>query len=722
MAATLQGFDQIDGGAGTDTLQASLLDDVEIDSSSVEVLELKGGDAAGLTVGIAKDVATLTNNMVGETVVTGAAALAQITQNGDFGLSVEGMKATTVGLNVEDADTIAVDFAANGTAKAAQTLNVSFNGDLSVDSALTETLTVTANGGGSFAAKAGETAADVFDFADATALTTATVTGTGDIEVTLAAHAKLTSFDASGLVGGVDVAVAGAATSVLATVKGGQGDDSITVTNLKDAGSINLGAGDDVIQTVTAKGAYTIDAGAGDDEVAITNVVASKAVVINGGDGDDLIDTTDVQAVYATTGTTLTVDGGDGDDTVYVGALIGAKTTVNFDGGDGDADVIRITDGLDVKTAARIANFEVLDVTEAVGDEYDMSRELSFNAVLVNEGVGDAKLSNVQADTTLEVRDGGDATIEYVLQDDSGKADQVTVSLTQNDSKNKVNNATATPTLANTLTLTAEGVETVTIDATAQVGTNTKGTTSTADDVAVKGSTYLNDVALTSATVETVTVSGNAFVTLDLSLADALSLVDASDNTGGIDLDFSGNTTEVTFLGGSGNDVVTANTELAVIDAGTGADTITAGGMTIVVYSDAADSKLGLTTAGTAVAFTAMDTIDDAWINYDATLQAGDRIDLTAFGFTGGRAAAVKASVSIASDAALLALVKNTASAGKDFFLDGTVDRGVALASYSGDNYLFVDANKDGDYTAADDLVVLVGATNMSVNDFIFAA
>lgn len=730
-AATLQGFDSLDGGAGADTLKATLLDDVNVDSTSIETYELKGGDVAGLTVGVAADVTTLVNKMVGETTINGAAALATITQNGDENLNVNGMKATSVSLNVESADEITVAFAAAGTAKAAETLSVSFDGDLTVASALTKTLTVTANGAGTFDTT-DDAANDIFTLTDAGEVVTATINGTGDIEVNLGTDTdKLTSFDASALVGGVDVALAGAATSVLASVKGGQGDDDLSVTNLKDAGSIELGAGNDTLVTTTAKGAYTIDGGAGDDDITINNVVTNKAAVINGGDGDDTISTIAVEAAYATTGTTLTVNTGAGNDTVIAGALQDAVATVNFDGGAGDADVIRITDGLDITSAKRFSNFEVLDVTGAgAAEAYDLSRELSLNAVLVNGAAADAELNNVQAGTTLEVRDGGSATIAYNLEgynpvttvDGTGDADTVSVLLTQDDSANVVNAATATD-LVNDLALTAEGIETVSINATAQVGTNTKGTVSTADDVAIAGSDYHNNVELISTTVETITVSGNAQVTLTVADADALTLIDASSNTGGVTVDFSTNLTEITFLGGSGDDVVTANNFVAVIDAGAGADSITTGGMTTVVYGAAADSKLALDKDG-VLDFTAMDSIDiDAesgvtWENYDFELQTGDRIDLTAFNFTGGRIEAVEQKGVID----LLALVKNTANAGKDFFLDATVDRAVVLASFENNNYVFVDANKDGNFAAADDLVILVGTAELTVDDFMFQA
>jgi len=146
--ATLQSFDEINGGAGTDTLKATLLDDVIIDSVSVENVELKGGDAdLGMTVGIAADVVSLSNSMVGNTTIDGAEGLATITQRGDYNLSVNDMKATAVTLNVEDADNI-VTFLAAGTAKAAQTLTVNFNGDIRVASALTATLNVVVAGEG----------------------------------------------------------------------------------------------------------------------------------------------------------------------------------------------------------------------------------------------------------------------------------------------------------------------------------------------------------------------------------------------------------------------------------------------------------------------------------------------------------------------------------------------------------------------------------------------
>jgi len=58
---------------------------------------------------------------------------------------------------------------------------------------------------------------------------------------------------------------------------------------------------------------------------------------------------------------------------------------------------------------------------------------------------------------------------------------------------------------------------------------------------------------------------------------------------------------------------------------------------------------------------------------------------------------------------------------GVDFFDTGVVDRAVAFADDATDGWVFVDANSDGDFTYADDMVVqLAGVTSLVLADVAF--
>jgi hypothetical protein len=59
---------------------------------------------------------------------------------------------------------------------------------------------------------------------------------------------------------------------------------------------------------------------------------------------------------------------------------------------------------------------------------------------------------------------------------------------------------------------------------------------------------------------------------------------------------------------------------------------------------------------------------------------------------------------------------------GVDFFDTGVVvDRATAFADDGTDGYMFIDANSDGDFTQADDMVInLVGVTSLAITDISF--
>ncbi len=58
---------------------------------------------------------------------------------------------------------------------------------------------------------------------------------------------------------------------------------------------------------------------------------------------------------------------------------------------------------------------------------------------------------------------------------------------------------------------------------------------------------------------------------------------------------------------------------------------------------------------------------------------------------------------------------------GVDFFNDGAADRALAFGDDGTDGWLFVDANADGNFTFADDMVIsLAGVTSIVISDVVF--
>jgi serralysin len=163
-------------------------------------------------------------------------------------------------------------------------------------------------------------------------------------------------------------------------------------------------------------------------------------------------------------------------------------------------------------------------------------------------------------------------------------------------------------------------------------------------------------------------------------------------------------------LGGPANDLLTGGAGADTISGDAGNDTITGGGGAdrltggsgassddLFVYASASDSTLS-----------SMDVITDFVAG--GTL---DEMDLKAFTFTGSRIADIKET----SPASF------TGADTLNFFDASGTDRAVAVEYNGGNAHVYVDVNKDGDFTAANDLVIslnTITANAFTVADFVF--
>jgi Ca2+-binding RTX toxin-like protein len=160
--------------------------------------------------------------------------------------------------------------------------------------------------------------------------------------------------------------------------------------------------------------------------------------------------------------------------------------------------------------------------------------------------------------------------------------------------------------------------------------------------------------------------------------------------------------------GGEANDLLVGGADDDVLNGGvsgddtlvggTGADTMDGGsGDDRFYFAAAADSTLA--SMDTINGFTAGGTVDE--------------INLDAFDFSGPAAAAVKE-----TGPAVF-----TAADTVDFFNDGGTDRAVVVEYLGGNAQVYVDANQDGNFVAADDLVVrlnTVAVNALTTGDFVF--
>lgn len=656
---TLQSVDSIDGGAGIDSLNATLAQAVTVAPTikNIEKINVRFADGgAKLDLGNTTGATTVT---VADSTTAGAvnnigdiASLAIKNQKQDVNIGGTAGTATTLAL---DLNTVGADGAANtldlgvDNASKATTANITANNAYvnvnSTNADVFKTATIAATG------------TNVLTFTDSAAtLTSVTITGGGSVDLTGVALAAVTTFDASGSTGAI----------------------------------------------------------------AAELTQAAKAVTITTGGGDDVID----GDAIATAGSSANLGGGN--DTLFVGANLAAFDK-GANGGDG-TDIINITDGstLTSTTAKYITNFETLDVSGAAASDYDVSLN-SFATVQIDEAIagalaGDINFKNAPDTFVLNIASEGATNANFDIAKNitvtgkdytgttaKGTAESFTLVATINDG-NKDNAADGD---INAQTVTVAGVENLTIQA--KVGTLDGGS----DALKASKSTLTAKVVATEA--ETLTITGDASVDLSsVTTIGAVTKVNASGSTGNIKIDFSTHAKSVAYTGSDGVDTYTAGTKGDIIYTGKGADVVTldakAGAAGAVrdtfVLKAATDSKITDTSKDAKITLGA-DTGFDVVTNFDSVgdptpvANTSDRLDLTNFGFSGTQRAVVDVSGSVDGTTDLTSIT--------DLFDSPAGDRGVAYTSFGGNSYVFVDANKDGNFTAADDLVIeLAGVTSVS--------
>ena len=396
-----------------------------------------------------------------------------------------------------------------------------------------------------------------------------------------AAANDVRTIDASASTGDVTFAgsVINGTTGSVATIKGGSGDDTLTIataTAKDDAATaadetvsalVEGGAGDDNITIATATkgtGTTTVDAGEGDDTVTL-NSDGSGKLSVNLGEGDDSFKVTGGAVSKGDT-----IDGGAGTDTVQLkdigSANIGAFT--NFE----VFDAVGLNATLDT---------DILASNNTV-TEFVASGAVGGNAALTNVGAGvgfRATGDMVASELDLTQKTAGELTV--TLDADS------TVDA-ENDTNMAVNATNATTVNAvfdvdsAADQTAAENDQFIDLDAADAQSVNvTSGGTNATNELDLTttqaGATGFD--ALTS-----VTIDGSQALDLEINeqSASAVMSIDASAMTGGLTV----NTAELkaesaanTFDGGtltlgSGDDVVTIATgaNIASLGKGTGED------------------------------------------------------------------------------------------------------------------------------------------------------
>uniref|UniRef100_A0A832EKG1 DUF4214 domain-containing protein n=1 Tax=Desulfacinum infernum TaxID=35837 RepID=A0A832EKG1_9BACT len=563
--------------------------------------------------------------------------------------------------------------------------------------------------------------ARTYTLASGQSLTLTNVTDSGDsnndVEVNAAASVTAHTITLNGVgdtaAGGNDVEIDINGTGVKTLNLAAQGAASkVTLVNTGNALETLNVSGDKSVTILDVPNAKTIaitnTAGASVTTSVPTNTAAGLTITAAG--GKDSVTLAQAAGANALTNKTA-VDLGAGDDTLFISKLDAADNIqdgASFKGGD-DTDTLKLFDGdvIDATTGKLFSGFEVVDIGGAQATTNLNLAHLAANntiskLLLSAPNTAAVNVTNLPEAAVVELAAAHGANLTINQKDSGAGSPDDSITLNWN-SKTAIGAATGT--------LTVADIETVNVNVTS-TGTNitheiTSLVVANATKVTVNASTAAVDIK-------------NGFDAVSLVLFDAsasakkvtVALNDAYTATAG-----------VAVKGGAGDDVITLTgaTTLAatvndldfIITGGKGADNITlaatTGGKDVVVYTAQSDST-----------YNKYDSIT----NFDATAaNAQDYIDLKAFGFTGNQqnVKVVTSGVSLdASNAVIVAAGSQT-----NFFVDTGVARGVAVWDAGSDVFVFVDANKDGNFSNDADLVIkLVGvanATDITTTDLIFA-
>lgn len=613
---TLTVFDNIDGGAGTDTIRLTFTNTVNAIAGGVEVANVENViiNAAGedTTADISgwTGVQNVTVNAPAGSVGLTSAATGAVTVDANLNATVTDEAAATV--------TVTAGGAAIVTAGDAN-ITVDAGADVAVTAADAGAVVVTVDGEGADVAVTADSADSVsVDGSDAV---TITVDDLG--AVTLASAVVLDAEDAPSDYTQVVAGITTVANTALDLTLNGA-DVKLTVTDSNAAES----ATDDDLTTLN----LTVAASALDNSLILVNGEGTAVTDINIDGAGNLelvlageISVTDINAGALTgdisvsiAGATTNYAGGSGVDTITLTSLPVADAEDDtifatvIDGGAGDADVVEldatlaagaadIVDGAKLTTA--ITGFEKLSLTAFADDDVEATlfgidyvvvagTDASSQGSVTIASEGTVELTTALADIALVVDgavdgDAADFSLNVVLTGDGAG-------------------------------IAAGGVTVADVGA---IALASNGTANENGDVAAE-----NSVELAAASATTLTVTGNA--ALDLTgegvVFTALETVAAGDFDAGLTIDVFSSMAEdgVTITTGDGDDVITGSINddtivsgdgNDVVMGGAGADTITVGASDKgqqIVYGAASESS-GLN-IDTVIGFNANDLDADA--------------------------------------------------------------------------------------------------------------
>ena len=608
--STLSVGDDLNGGAGTDTLNLSsnLTDSVSLGSFKTTAIEnlavnIQDGDTANdevltlnlLNAGFSKislsglSATTQADKLTVNNVAAGASL--ELTSAADLSLTANYVASATAGKS-DAVNLLLTDVSSTAAGDAVVTVGAGF-----------ETLNI------STSVAASEVGDVVFGGSKIV------ISGDQDLTIASALDTSVSVIDASALTGDLSIA-----TSALA------------------AEATNPGSVDVVDLTITG--------GSGDDSLDLANTATGEEISVNAGAGDD---TVTIGAALTNAGTATAGDvvaGGSGDDTLVAGSAlvhnIAAASALTGLSGFETLSVANATNDLVINVANLSADIKTVKLTTgATGGD---GATVNFAAGTGNT-VSVAVSAGIATGDTLTVSSAG-----------TGTADAVTIA--------NGNAATGTNQFASTTSaLVASGVETLTVN-TGSYSTTTSQNVSTISVTASTGGTSALVVTgsngLTTAgaiTAATIDASASGALIMGAAASSGLTSITGSAKgdtlVGDTSSTISGGAGNDTITGGSGNDVlngddgndgITTNGGTDTVTGGAGNDTITlAGNLSSLDKIDggAGDDTISVTnaslTALKALTISEANTFNDNFNNVER-LTVSDALDQTSFdlGYVGG--------------------------------------------------------------------------------------
>jgi len=547
-AVTYSAIDQINGGAGTDTIY------IETNSTDVNLATQTGLEVIRINAAGAASAVTLANDKA-YTTLESVNSSQNVTFNSIKNAGVKGALTST----------------GAGT-------TTTFNYDTTTLSGAADTLAVTLNGAGGTLAITGGTATNALETVSLAVASTSTlaglnlgaasttklvVTGAGNLNlgaITDTANV-LKTIDASAMTGNLTVTGTAAGDSIT----GGSGNDSLTGAAGNDV--ILGGAGADTLSG-GASGNDSIDGGEGDDKVVINSGLTKDDTIVGGAGTDTLV----LNAGIAHDATSTDVQPGtriSGFEVLEAGAGAAAVVATGLNAGNTITKVVTNGGAISMTKDTAVTSIEYI-----TGDTVSIE---SAGAQSVNiKGAAATPATAVTAGTLTTKATSLTVTSSNVLGTNAVNTlpigtNATVTSVTLTGSNNiKFTGGTAVTTV-NASAVTATGD-----DATYPVEVSVGSSTSTANVTFTPGAGRVN-----------VTTGGGSDTLTGTAGADSFSAGNGNNN----------------ITAGAGNDTVTSGTGNDTISLGDGDDRVTSSG-------DGADSITGGAGADTIDASDGNDTLD----------------------------------------------------------------------------------------------------------------